>query len=1109
MAWGLRLTSTSRDRAALLGLLKRAPAALTADWLVVPAPASAPARADEDGGGAADDGVYFAISDAFRRDDALALAQDGFDVVTVGVQAGQLDVTTLRDAARVTLDGVVPRRVSGLLAALPPRRQAVRQEVAEAVFVVEDRGATATLLERLLLLDRADARVCEVQTDAAAGPLMVARVAAPPLWLVLKHADDDEGVRVYVRGDDDATALFVEHGFAHPLGDRLSAALRERGEIGLLGRDGRLTRTRAPWPERAIHDALRPELPKSATTLQTRPLSTTFPVRMRLGAALPGDAGIEPELFLLSDEALARLQAFAEAASAEELQRLFLTRVDDGSGRGAVVLREAVRVGTSRLGARLQTALQTRGFVRVVGHDGLFVVPGRRLLPVLRRDDLRALLGIDGAAAVVVDEDGDGLRVLRIATLADEPMSELVRYVATARRGELDRILEDAVLTFPGLSLSRPRDETRARLRDVLADANEREGKKRVDVTVRAYEPPPAARPAPVRIDERALKDRARALEQQVLAAGADDAAAWRELAEVTLALGERDDAVACAAVALFLEPSQASPTLARAASSPQSPSLSALTEQQTLPAVDALALASGVLAALAGGSIDDDVARRADEVVAREAFPVARRLQWVVLRALHARTRDAIGITRAKERVLGALNARGLTEAHDLPRFVRRALALDDGGRQGAARPEQLVVVEQIVATRDAEQKRTRARSPLVRAILANGIARLGGDAAPHLALVEREAAERGGPVALLARLYAARLPYVVGGATAGSAAAWKQEVARTLQSTDRGDERRVAEWLVKKSAWLRVENNVDAPLGLRPALDRLVAGASARPDVVDLADVAEQVTRVGGCYDYEIAGALERLIEVGLRSGRDDAVVRTGRVAHEASASVRILAYRARLLGTVVRAAATTGETALVERCLDDVAAIAGNREVPQTRDLLLAVRPALFALRRLGELAAARRFLDAFVPLTTQTVGRETGPLAAALAEGYRALGEDDLAEQMLATATARVLSPQMPHVDRYEAGAALVTALRHWPHAERAERCAGLFGALPVFQDTFTTSVWFAAHQVLMAEHLVDALVDEDTARGDRLQRWLDADEARIRRRILADWRAATT
>jgi hypothetical protein len=1102
MAWGLRLTSTRRDRAALLGLLERAPAALTADWLVVPAsrePASEP-----------DEGVYFAVSDGLRRDDALALAAQGFDVVTVGVQAGLLDVTRLRDGAHVTLDGVVPRRVSGLVAALPPRRDDTRNVVTEAVFVVEDRRATATLLERLLLLDRADARVCEVHVEGAPGPLPVARVAAPPLWLVLKHADDHEGVRVYVRSDDDGPALFVEHGFSHPLADRLSAALRERGEIGLLARDGRLTRTRAPWPERAIHDALRPELPTSTTTLQPKPLSMTFPVRMRLGAALPGDAETEPELFLLSEEALVRLQAFAEAASADELQRLFVTRVDDGSGRGAVVLREAVRAGTSRLGARLQTALQTRGFVRAVGHDGLFLVPGRRLLPVLRRDDLRALLGMEGAAAVVVDEDGDGLRVLRIPSLTDEPMSELVRYIATARRGELDRILEDAVLTFPGLSLARPRDEAHARLRDVLAAASEPDRKKRVDVQVRAYEPEPAKRPVTARVDERALKDRARVLEPHVLDAGAQDAAAWRELAEVKRALGEREDAVACASVALFLEPSQPSPTLARVVSSPSTSSMSwaALLDQQALPTTEALALAQGVLAALADGSIDDDVARRADEKVASESFAVPRRLQWAVLRALHARTGDAIGVTRAKERMLGALNARGLTEAHDLPRFVRRTLALDDGERHGAARPEQLAVVEKIVALRDAEQKQTQGRSPLVRAVVATGIARLGGDAASQLALVEHEAAERGGPVALLARLYAAHLPYVIGGTTAGSAEAWKNEVARTLQSTERSDERRVAEWLVKKSTWLRVATSVEAPLGLRPALDRLVTAASARPDVTDLAEVAEQVTRVGGCYDYEIAGALERLIELGLRSGRDDVVLRTARVAHDASASVRILAHRARLLGVVVRAAATTGDTALVERCLDDVAAIAANREVPQTRDLLLAVRPALFALRRLGELTAARRFLDAFVSLTTQTVSRETGPLAAALAEGYRALGEDELAEQMVETATAGVLSPSTPHVDRYEAGAALVGALRHWPHAERAERCVELFRALAVFRDTFTTSVWFAAHQLLMAEHLVDALVDEDTARGDRLQRWLDADEARIRRRILADWRAAT-
>jgi hypothetical protein len=58
---------------------------------------------------------------------------------------------------------------------------------------------------------------------------------------------------------------------------------------------------------------------------------------------------------------------------------------------------------------------------------------------------------------------------------------------------------------------------------------------------------------------------------------------------------------------------------------------------------------------------------------------------------------------------------------------------------------------------------------------------------------------------------------------------------------------------------------------------------------------------------------------------------------------------------------------------------------------------------------------------------------------------------------------------------------------------------------MFTDTFTTGRYFPTHQILLAEHIVDTLVDERTARSDALQGWLDEDEARVRRRVLQDWR----
>jgi hypothetical protein len=1119
MPWGLRLTSTAADRAGLLALIEQAPAALAADWLVL----TTGSTHDDDH--LADDAraVAFALTDALRQDDALALARRGHDVVAVApaisdagdVVAGRLELLTLRDGARRPLDGMTTRRAQGLLAALPSIRSRRPALPAEAVFVVDEPGATALLLERLLLLQRDDARLCEVEVADDAGTArarLLVRVAAPPLWLVDKHVDDDEGVRVFLRGTNGPPALFVAAGWQHPLGDRLAEALAARSEIGLLGADGRLWRTRAPWPERSIHDVLRPTLPPSVVTLTPRPTTREFPVRLRLGAALPGDDTLEPELFLLDDTGLDRLQDFLETATPDEHQRLLLSRVGDAQGHASFVLREAVRAGSPPLGARLQTVLGVTGHVRVAGHEGLYVPPGRRLQPSLRRDDLRALLGLHDVAAVVIDEDADGLRLLRIVALDDQPVATLVRWRATSRRQELDRLLEDAVLAFPGVTLERPREEARVRLRDALDAEAARARRTRPAVDIRPAAPTTRPTP-PARGDDAALRAREAALQTHALSsAGVVDATTWAELAQVKVARIDLDDAALCAATATFLDPhSPLGPLVASAATTGSLADLIGLDEPAPLAARRLCAL---LLQDLAHGRVDDDVARRAALLVGRADFPVSRRLQWTTLRALFSRNDDVIGLTRAREQILGALNARGLTEALDLPRFVRGALLGRPAGGSGGsgdddddddgpgARPERRALLQRWLALLAG-----RRRTALIRAIVASGLGRLGVDVQDAFAEAGRDAAtEPGGPVPVLVDLYASRLHFAVDGATAGAAEAWRAELERVLGGTARPEDRRIAEWLVKRSAWLRAQERSEPPLGLRPALERVVTAAVQRPDVVDLPAAIADVLQVRGSYDFEVTASLEKLLGLALQNGRDDVIERCARAASSAVAGVRIQSHRIRLLGAVVRAAATAGAADLVDDGLDAIAAIAAARDVPSTRDLVAGLRPAMLALRRLGELGAARRCLDAFLPWTRQSAGRETAPLAAALAEGYRELGDEDAAAAMFDVAVAAVVAPGTGHVDRFEAGVALCTALRQWPFAERSEHCAALLSNLEVFGDTFTTGSWFRAHQVLVAERLVDCIVDTATARSSRLQAWLDADEARIRSRILADCRA---
>lgn len=1093
-AIGLRLYSDDRDVVALNRLAALSSSALTARYRVV------------------------------RRAADSVLCGDTFDSVTVALlkEAGadlvelDVDVDVAAGAGIVVADG--------LLAAVPARPHVEVAVPDEVLFVIasgaDGTAATALLLEQLALLDRHDARVGRL----ADGRVTV-RVAAPPWWLFSRVVDGAVAdVSVLLSTSTAALTpapLYVEHSRRQPLAKTLAQALRAAGQVGLLWTSGTLLRISGPWDERPLDDALQPVLPPASTTTTTTSSALTerFSVSLRLGTADAGDD--EPELFVLPSTSLTRLQAFVESAAPDELERVLISRVSDAAGRAVYVVRELVRPGVSRLGARLQTLLSSSGYARVVGIEGLFLPLGKRLVPVLRAPALRQLLGLgvdDPAAAgvVIVDADSDGLRLTQVLQLDLAPLSSLTSFVLTDRRTVYDRLLEELVLAWPGVQLARP-------------DRPERAPVVRVAplplVTPRAAVMPSPPVVAAV-VDDTPADVAALQREEQTLQAhaidAADDVDAWSRLTMVKAAL-HADDVIETAAAALFLQSMPTTATVQALQSVlPTSRSLLELATSDNLGHVDAVALCVQVLQLVAQrdagsrGALDDDLLHQATRLLLRDGVPIPRRLQWVTLLAVARHLHDPIGLTRAKEAVLGALNTRGLTEALDLPRFVRTTLALSGVDAAASsplrARSEQLVVVEDALSRLVPEPLQMGSSTDaLLTMIFANGLARLGGAARPLIAGVEAALPAHDGPVQALLRLHIARIGFVVTRDVVDSddaRALWKQEVQQTFALV-RPEDRRAAEWLVKRSSWLRVDVSADAAPGLRPSLTRRLDDlAAADPATVDVAAAIVSAREVTASYDFEVTATVEAMLKIALRTGRDDVIEAAAAEAIVTASSVRILAHRARLLGVCVRAAATVQATPLVERCLDAVAAMAGDKNVPGVRDLLLAIRPALLALRRFGASDAARRFIAAFVPLT-QHSGRETGPLAAALAEGSLQLGDAELADTLLQRALQPVWLPTTPHIDRYEAGAAALSALSHWPHGERFRHAERFVAELSSFTDTFTTSRWFATHQLLIAERLVDCLVDDTTVRSDTLQAWLDNDEARVRRRVLSDWRSLLT
>lgn len=1082
MPTGLRLRSDDTDVVALAALAGAAPGALQARYRVV------------------------------RDTDGVVLCSDVIDsAVIYALRAGGHRVEEVGEAA--WRDATI---ADGLLAAVPLRPMVLRAVDDEVVFLVGDDAAATRLCEQLLLLGRDDALVGRVADGP--GQRTTIRLTAPPWWLLARVVDGCEpGVAAFVAVSSTSSAdLFVAAGFTHPLGPRLAAALARGREIGLLGADGVLQRFAAPWAEAPILDAIRPELP-ATTPAAVVPVEAGFAVQLRLAAA--GDEGEEPELFVVDAAQLVQLQAFVDGAPPDELDRVVLGRLADDSGRTRVVVRELVRPGVARLGARLQSLLSTPGHVRMPGVEGLFLPAGRRLVPALRERALRGLLGLlpddDGraAAAVVVDEDADGLRVTSLAALETAPLSSLTSFVLTERRVIYDRLFEDTVLHFPGVQLvrgARPAPQRAPRVRTP---------KPSPPSPPRRPPPPTAAKPtAPsdggVAPDTAALVAEEEALQQAVLAEAIEAPDRWGRLAEVKAAL-RRDDVIETLSTALFL--GAPVPLSVAASAVPESGTLLDLVTLEQPSHLQAVRLCVEVLRLLRGRDDDglrDDILQQATRALLRETQPVPRRLQWATLLAIARHLHDPIGLTRAREAVIGALNTRGLSEVLDLPRFVRTSLAMAgldaaSASSQGQVRGELVALVERSLRRLVPEPEAwSDGRGALLKVIFAHGLARVGGGARPILAALEDEIPGHDTPVQVLLRLYAARVAFVLTRGDAIDDEAWRAEVRQQLGLVERPEDRRVAEWLIKRSAWLRHEAGPEVPAGLRPSLARLIDGAWRSFDDgarVDVAGAIKDARLVPGTYDFELAAGLERLLGLALRTGRDDVIADSARAAREAASSIRILAHRARLLGATLRAAATIGDAGLVEAILEDVTAIASDQHVPSVRDLLAAIRPALQALRRVGASDAAHRLLAAFVPLTT-TSGRETGPLSAALAEGWLQLGDAEAAAAMLDRALERVWHPRTPHIDRFEAGVAVVVALAHWSTDERARLVEQFVERLGMFTDTFTTGRFFPTHQILLAERIVDTLVDERTARSDALQGWLDEDEARVRRRVLHDWRA---
>ena len=1000
------------------------------------------------------------------------------------------------------------RRAEHLAAAIPPRRLPGDPPCVRA-WLLCDRRRALPLVERLMMLGRDDARVGELSMGEER--YLLAVLPHPPAYLLMRAREQpEEGVTAYAQ-QGESGKVFVSYGYAHPA---LSAAERwadlHKATV-LVDSDGRFRLAPAEPGLGTIYEAISPTLGAelSSVALASTPLTERITLRVHL------DRGPEQpaELWLLSAAELSRLEELAASIPRDELASITVSRVQEGLGPARYLLRERSRPGKARIGPRIAEITGSMGYARVEGVDNLYLPCRSRIRPALRRDDLRAMLELDRhkLAVLTLSEEG-GPTLLFADDLAEAPLSSLVELVAFDRRATLDRMLDAALLRFPGLSVEPPPAPPKIE----LPPRPKTQPKPR---------PPREARPAPPRqeaaeeshgeepsVDLAELRTQARALEAKVTA-GDHDPETFRALSVVEAALDALHDASTCLESVIFARAERPDDrerlALWRARlSEPELRELdiAALSLQEPLsPASLSLLGARLLLEIERRGRIEDGLFQHVTQIFRDPSMPVAKRLAWSVLRALHELSRDSLGLQRAKEGLLGGLNTAGLAPTYDLPIFVRRFLALEGSEASESSRlADQLQLLDLLCPERE-EAPRVRRKgaypppSParvFRLAIFASGFLRIGA-ASRARALVERAEAESEdlrGPALWLLRLYLARMQ--LGARKDVEPAAWKAECARVLGSEGSS---KAIEWFCKRSSWLALEGKVERPPWVRPSVEQACVQAESQPH--DAPEILSKVVRARENYDYEVANAIVRCVNAALATGSDPLLQEIVAVTLPSVGGVSSKGQRAIALGACVRAAAAASDRGSLDEILDQIVVLTEGQDAPSVGSLLSAVRPAITALRPLGASDAALSFLSALVP-AQETLDRV--PLCAHLAMGFRAAGDLSLASEMLSRALKGTLAAKVSdYLERDAAASALLEALRHWPISERAAYCQSLLEHAELFRDAFSVSVHFPTLQLLLFERLVDTSIDAEVASADRVRAWLDDDELSIRRQIHAD------
>jgi len=1029
-------------------------------------------------------------------------------------------------------------------------------EKAVVLFDLPNAELLPELVNEMLRLgnDRQSFRVFEHQGETK----VLLRVIGPPYYSLLRATDQRNHPKALTAYVEQASRVWVEVGYRHPLGEYLSPPV---GQWSFLQaprqwssiEEGKFT---------DVYGSLEFALPQRSTAWSDTPLSEPIIVALSLKPA----GSLEPaELWVLGQEGIEQLDSLVRNGDDTLLSQLSFA-VGESEGKRTVVVR--ARPSKKAPPVLVLSGVACRSYLKL---PNLFVPCDRRLHPPLRRDAVAKLLAQDQQLLtwLLPGEDGQ----FRPESLPDDafrPLEQWIDYVLEQEHQPLAAWMEVNRFHFESFVCREDQREkakppppkkktgkdgvaaTKRSKDDSAEGSHEDDPKKFVAMKPLAELPQQEPDELAIRLAacEQAFTDLESPLDSP------QRRSMWRELGEINAALGHQHDASICFSNAWWETPPDKQEaqswleSIAPGASKTglQKKTLNRMTGAVTdVAANDANLLAAYLTWAHATSKPVPAVHERLSaltQFLQNQEAHLPLRTSWLAWTALSAISHgDVLVLARARDRLLERLFQNGLRPEFDLPSFLRSA---------GGGDNERIRIVRQKLAQlrplaarwiRDPVGELNARTSAYADLIFAFGLARLGESEQSQQAVDEAQAAI---PQADKIHHWCAQ------------AMGFREREARTGLSADGdlspamveelGAMPRFARFKVdrfsERSRIVRPEQNVQSfanwHSGFNDELDELLATiAGQSPDEATAALDHLLIDSLGKKKQQQRAArVLATALEMAPRLGEEASLRFLKWLPQVISTDVHVQ-HRAAILAHGLLAAAHFDLTEQVRSLVEQIAA-ATPTMVSLYRDPLDTPTPiegvwaieamftsSLRALRKLGmleeagwlftQLADAAQSAPAKKSTKKQAIAVDTVARTLKLqlfsAAGWFFFGKVEPAREIMETVRQALFASEMKADAKAKLTGAYIEALGQAPIEYALPAVEELFAfdrkgrKLNIVDDVFSTRTHFSLAQLHIIEALVLALVSDKLMLNAETRRWLDEDEFLVRRRIHRDVRSA--